>query len=198
MILLRKLFRGQLVELDHFGGKFGSLLKAFAEEHDFCDQLVIRDHHGNWSEEHLEIIRELHSAFVTGIHCDKNSTVLLENSIFAIEEEFLLLRDFGLLDVDELLSNYRKNFRIDPIELVETAPSSCLDETREELGQHLVLELAAAIIRRAESAASFSQILRAFRLSCACRSRWSSPELDICMAPVIEIQHLSVSCVIIH
>jgi hypothetical protein len=91
MLLLGKLFRGQLIQLNHFTGQFTGILKALRKKHDLGDHGVVGYHHGYWSEEGLEVVRQLGPARVAGIHRDKHSEVLLYGQYFAFELNFSFL-----------------------------------------------------------------------------------------------------------
>ena len=80
----------KLVELYHFGRQMCGLLETFCEKHYFCDHPVLGYHHRHGSEQYLEIIWELDSAFVARIHGDENAALFLESSHFPVEFELLL------------------------------------------------------------------------------------------------------------
>ena len=75
------------------------LLETFCEEHDFCDHPVLRNHHRYRSEQYLEVIWKLYSAFVARIHGDEDAALFLEHSLFAVEFEDFLSHHFSLADV---------------------------------------------------------------------------------------------------
>ena len=66
--LLRELFTGQLVEVDQFGGERLRGGEAFGEEHDLGDESVVRHHHGDRTEERLQVVWQLHPAGVAVQH----------------------------------------------------------------------------------------------------------------------------------
>lgn len=59
---------------------------------------------------YLEVIRQLGSAGVAGIHGDEDSAGRVQQELGAFEEEHLQLPDDGLLDAENLLRDHRQDF----------------------------------------------------------------------------------------
>jgi len=53
MVLARKLLGAKLEGRYHLAGALQGLLESERKEHDFSDESVIGDHHGNWAEQSL-------------------------------------------------------------------------------------------------------------------------------------------------
>jgi len=71
-MLLGKLLGGEFVKFGHLAGEdFGSG-ESFSEKHDFSDEAVVRDHHGDRAEEDFEVVGQFGTAFVAGVHGDKH------------------------------------------------------------------------------------------------------------------------------
>ena len=179
MILLRELFRGQLVELDHFTGEELRLVETFSVEHDLCDKLIRWDHHSDGSEEHLEVIRELSSTSVARVHRDVTAKLRFDLERFALEVEFLDTRQKSFPDLLKLLGNDRQHLNEDTVELIKTSPAALHSETTEMLLHHLIIDLIGTIVHDTEDGNTLGQILCRLSLAGTGRTSGVSAELDM-------------------
>lgn len=88
-------------------------------------------HHGYWSKQGLEIVRQFCSAGVSRIHRDEYRAGTIELQFRILEYQSLLLRMNGTLDSQDLLCDNRQNFQIDAIKFVETRPRTCASQSLE-------------------------------------------------------------------
>ena len=58
------------------------------EKNNLGDLRVIRHHHGNWPEKGFQVVRQLYSAHVCGVHRDEVTTSFVQLNFFALEDEF--------------------------------------------------------------------------------------------------------------
>lgn len=167
VVLLRKLFRGKFIKLDHLLGENTGVFKTFCEEHDFCDHGIIRDHHGHRSEERLEIIGELGTASVSGIHGDEDAIIGLDGDNFSLELKGVVGvgSEQGHSDDQKLLGDDREYLDIDSVELVQTGPGALLTQSLEQLVHHHGGNLVRTIEDDTKSAECFGEILGGLCLS---------------------------------
>lgn len=64
MVLLRQLSAGQLIQVHNFPGQGLGCDEALGEQHDLCYLVIVRHHHGHWTEEGLQVVWQVDS---TGI-----------------------------------------------------------------------------------------------------------------------------------
>jgi hypothetical protein len=85
MFLLRKLFRGQFVELNHLPRELVCVLETFCEQHDLSNHRVVRDHHRNWSKKRFQVVWQFSPACITWIHGDENAKILLDGQYLPLQ-----------------------------------------------------------------------------------------------------------------
>ena len=76
MLLLAQQLLSQSEEANDFASQLLGLSKALRIKQDFCDELVIRDTHCDWSEELLEVIgksRPTPVPFSCGVESHENA-----------------------------------------------------------------------------------------------------------------------------
>ena len=74
MFLGRHLFTGQLETLLYFESQFRSILETIGIEGDFGYEGVVGDHHGHWSEQGLEVVRQVRPAGISRVHGGEDGT----------------------------------------------------------------------------------------------------------------------------
>mmetsp|Transcript_31988 Transcript_31988/g.94109 ORF Transcript_31988/g.94109 Transcript_31988/m.94109 type:complete len:483 (-) Transcript_31988:1628-3076(-) len=146
---------------------------------DLLDYLKVRRHHGNASEQSLEVLRQLLTTSVAWIHGNEEGADLLQDDILRIsgELEYLEALLLGVLNGQDLLCHHRQYRERDAIELVEASPQSALAETLEDLGAVGVLHLIRAVGNDDEYAQAVAQILYRLGLSGTGRSCRSSAKV---------------------
>jgi hypothetical protein len=48
-------------------------LETLSEQHDFGDESVVGDHHADWSEKDFEVVWQLGSTCIPGVHGDEHA-----------------------------------------------------------------------------------------------------------------------------
>ena len=89
---------------------------------------------------YLEVVRQLGSAGVTGIHGNKHRAAWDESDLSAFEDDRVLASIDAALDGQNLLRHHRQHFQVDAVELVEARPSTAGGKTFEELTESLVVQ----------------------------------------------------------
>lgn len=77
-------------------------------------------------EQSLEIFRQLSSAGVSRIHGDKETNSRYQHDLFSLEDEAFFLIFDGILDGFHLNCDHGQYLYWDTVELIKTAPGSCL------------------------------------------------------------------------
>ena len=86
---------------------------------------------------YLEVIRQLLSPCVPGVHRDKHGAGWVEGQLGALKDEPFQTGIDSVLDGRDLLCHDRQDFQFDAVELIEAGPSSGLRKTLEELAHGL-------------------------------------------------------------
>jgi len=88
----------------------------------------------------LEIVGQLLSAGVSGIHRDEDCTGRVDHQLRSFEVEARHALIDGDLDALDLLRDDRQNLQLNAVELVEARPGAGLRQTLEELAHRLVVQ----------------------------------------------------------
>jgi len=88
-------------------------------------------------EECLEVLGQLSSAGVSGIHCDEDADRGRQRDVFRQEVECGFLLSHSVLDALDLHGHDRQDLDRDTIELVETAPRTGLRQTLVDVANRL-------------------------------------------------------------
>eukprot|EP00962_Isochrysis_galbana_P033478 scaffold11206_cov117-Isochrysis_galbana.AAC.19 len=123
--LLGQLLLAEPVEHVEFLGEHGRVYVSRADQLDLHDDLAVGDHHGDAAVERLEVLRELLTPGITGIHCDEVAYLFIASDNVTIGE----LECFALLtdrreDAANLLRGDREHLEIDAVEFIEAAPAA--------------------------------------------------------------------------
>ena len=174
MALLGEHLDHQVVErLDFLGQVIGGL-EAFALEGDGADHLVVGQHHGDGPEERLEVVGELCSASVAGVHRDEDRAVDVEADLLVVEVHAaeLALRDQTqrVEDVLDVNGDHGQDLDLDSVELVEAAPRARLREAFEHRLQRLHVESVRAVEDVHEPAHVLAQVFDRLGLAGARRA----------------------------
>lgn len=125
MTLFRKQLSGEHVEGHEFLGEVLGEDEAFRHEHVFADEDEVRHDHGAGAEECLQVVGKLSSTSVTRVHCDEETSGVLETDLALLhEDELLLLFLLGIQAGLDLGRNDRQHLHGDTVELVETSPGA--------------------------------------------------------------------------
>ena len=109
VVLLRELLTAQLVHLHHLLGEDSRVLEALRVQDNLGDELVVGHHHGNRSEQGLQVVGQLGAARVAGIHCDEGGARRDQLDLAALENEAAELGGLGVSDRDQLLGYHRQH-----------------------------------------------------------------------------------------
>ena len=160
--LFRQLLLAQLVQRVEFPAEDNVFLEPAGRQFHPDDDLPVGNHHGDGSEEDLEIFRQLLSPGVSGIHREEHSELDVHGNGVAITgNHYSCLpkqRDRTCVPEDEtgppllpglqhdvdLLGGHREHGQLDPVELVEASPGSGL---RQALRTQAYLCFGAEVVR---------------------------------------------------
>ena len=87
MVLFGQLLSHQSVQHHHFSRKHLSEFETLATQHDLTNNVGLRNHHRNRSEERLQIIRKLGTTSISWVHCNENSTLVVGGDIGLLERK---------------------------------------------------------------------------------------------------------------
>ena len=142
------------------------MTKTFSTKHDFGNQTVIRDHHSDWSEEHLQIVGQFSTTSVTWIHGNVATEFLAKRNFLVVELEHELLAGLvnfvaeqRLSNLKNLLGDHRQHFNLNTVELIEAGPGTSLSQTREERVHEIEIDLIRAVEHNTKYCNSLGQIL---------------------------------------
>ena len=145
--------------------KYACIIEPIGIERDLADHCIIGHHHGNRTEQHLQIVRQLRAPGVARIHRDENVTRRIELQVRIFKGKLdNLLRD-GMLNGEYLLRHDRKHFQLDTVELIEARPRAGLSETLEELAERLVVQPVGTVEHDTLFGDGFGKIFARFRLT---------------------------------
>mmetsp|Transcript_23248 Transcript_23248/g.48266 ORF Transcript_23248/g.48266 Transcript_23248/m.48266 type:complete len:297 (-) Transcript_23248:5318-6208(-) len=178
MPLVTKLLLARGVEGEELGGEDVEVGVTNGAHLDLLDDLEIGRHHGNATEESLEVLGELLPSSVTGVHGDKERAHGLQENILGISRELEILNVLllSILDREHLLGDHGEHRESDTVELIEATPKSSLTKTLEDLGTISVLHLIGTVRNDDENAQCVSKILCGLSLSGSGRTGRSSSE----------------------
>ena len=91
--------------------------------------LTITDHHWPLLTTHLEVIWQLWSAGVSGVHGDAHVAVGLQRQFRALKDERIDVRLDSPDNAQDLLRHHGQHLQLDPIELVKARPRSSRGQT---------------------------------------------------------------------
>mmetsp|Transcript_6230 Transcript_6230/g.12946 ORF Transcript_6230/g.12946 Transcript_6230/m.12946 type:complete len:386 (+) Transcript_6230:7525-8682(+) len=142
------------------------------------DDLEVRSHHRNTTEERLEVLRELLPSSVSGVHGDEEGTDGLKEDVLRVSGELEVLNALllSVLDREHLLGDDGKHGKRDTVELIEASPESSLAESLEDLGAIGVLHLVGAVLHHNADAERVAQILGRLGLSSSSRTGGGTSE----------------------
>ena len=80
----------------------------------------------NLPEQSFQIFRQLRPAGISWIHGYKKPNCRHQRNFLSLEDEALFLVFDSVLNRFDLHCDHRQHFNWDPVELIETAPGSCL------------------------------------------------------------------------
>lgn len=108
-------------------GEIGTLLETFRHEGDLGDGLEVRLHHSNRSEESLQIIGQVGSTCISGVHSNEDTGVLgnADGDLVDVTGLHVSLSEALQDDLDLRLNN-RQYIKQDSVELIEATPCSSL------------------------------------------------------------------------
>jgi hypothetical protein len=147
MRLSGELLTGKFQSQSNLDAEFTRPLEAERIKRYLGNGRVVRHHHGHWSEESLEVVWQLSSSCVAGVHRDEDCAAGIEHQgvFFKSESCCSTLSHERSLDLENLGSHYRQNFNFDPVELVEAGPGSAASQAAEELAHGINVQLVRAV-----------------------------------------------------
>mmetsp|Transcript_109650 Transcript_109650/g.266590 ORF Transcript_109650/g.266590 Transcript_109650/m.266590 type:complete len:318 (+) Transcript_109650:949-1902(+) len=175
MVLLRELLLAQLVQRGHLLGKNAGPLETLREEHDLTNLQEIGHNHGHGAEQRLQVIGQLSTAGVAGVHGDEDAHTRVDLDLLAEANiHGLLLVVERVLDGTKLGRHHGEHLDVDAVELVEAAPRACLTQSLEDLSHSLEIHLRRTVEHVHDVGDSAAQILHSFRLARTSRPSWGS------------------------
>jgi hypothetical protein len=125
MSSLRKLLFTKFVEHIEFDRQRLVLGVSYRGKLDLHNDLTVRLHHGDTTEEYFEVLRELLTSSVTGVHSNEVPDVeLKETHAFVRELKVLSLDLLGLSDSFDLGSDNRESRKGDTVKFVKASPNT--------------------------------------------------------------------------
>ena len=180
MILGRELFRGKHQGGTDLDSNRLSILETEGVKLDLSDEGVVWHHHSAGTEQSLEVIRQLGSASVTGVHSDVDGTGAVQDKVGGILEiEGRLLGLDGTLDLENLLSDNGEYFEINSVELIEATPGARGGQSLEELAHRVVIETVRAVEHDTLDGKSFGEILDRLSLTSSSRAFRSTTVIEV-------------------
>jgi len=139
MVLCRQLFGIQFESCDHLFGKRLSSRVPKGIQRNSCNHTIIWHHHSHWSEQSFQVVWQLRSTRVSGIHCDESAESRLHSDKRLFEHQLRSIISLGGEELLQLLCDNRQYFQIDPVELIEAGPRTRSGKTFEEFTNHDVV-----------------------------------------------------------
>src|ERR1700761_6341608 len=113
MVLLRELHGAAIEERHSLPRQVLRAREALRVEHNLCNEFFVWLGHGNAAEQFLQVVRQIRSAGIPGIHRDKDARVSMYPKISTNQLDLCLIVHYRLsqakLDVLDLLRNCREN-----------------------------------------------------------------------------------------
>jgi hypothetical protein len=127
MMLLGELLLGEPVQHSHFLSQDFSLGESLRHEHVLANEEKLGNNHDHRSEESLQVVWQLRSASIAGVHGDVDSNGWHQLHVDVLEEDLGLSFNQSILDGLNLNGNDGEYLNIDSVELIEAAPESSLN-----------------------------------------------------------------------
>jgi len=124
MILGGELFGGKFQGSDNLDSNVTSSGVTEGGQLNLTNKDVVGHHHGAGSEKSLQVIGELSTTSVTGVHGNVDLARSVKLELGTLEDEGSQVLHNGGLDSQNLLGNDGQHFEIDSVELVETVPAT--------------------------------------------------------------------------
>jgi len=115
---------------------------------------------------HAPSCRELSSASITRIHCNKATIVSVESDFLTKEVKAIFVLFEGVTNRHDFLRNDRQDLNVNMVEFVEAGPHSSLRKSREEFLHHLIIKTIRAVENHDWICKSFAETQT---LSCLCQ-----------------------------
>jgi len=179
--LVGELLLTQTIQTEELDRKWLEVLITDGGQLDLHDNLSIWHHHSNISEEHLEILWELLTTGITGVHGDEVTDLWFETDVVDLtwERELPETESLGLGDGQDLHSNDRQHIQMDSVELIEATPQTRLTKTLEDLGHIDVGLLWGTVGDDDEDTEGSTHIFHSLSLTSTSWSSWSTTEVHV-------------------
>ena len=128
VVLLGQLLHHEAVQGDGLLGEDAGALEALRLKHDLGDEGQVRHHHSHGAEQRLQVVGELRTPGVAGVHGDEDTAVPVATDLGLHEHEPRLAGLDGGHDGQDLLRHHAQHLDLDTVELIEAAPATGLDE----------------------------------------------------------------------
>ncbi len=179
MVLGGQLLRAQSVCCGDLSRHVSGVAETKRIKWNLCDHGVIWDHHCHCSEEGFQVVGQLGTASVAGVHCNKDVAGRFEGDVGILKEEDLFALFSGDSDGEDLLGDDWQHFKVDTVELVETWPCTWGGEAFEEFTHGLVIKTVWAIEDDTLSGKCFGEILDSLGFSCTSGSFRSTTIIQV-------------------
>ena len=107
------------------------VMESLREQQDFANLGLVRLCHGDRSEQLLQVIGEVRTAGIVGIHRDKDSNILIHLYRLVHQHNLVVILERPL-DTLDLLRDGRHDSFFESIEFIKAAPSADLTETQKD------------------------------------------------------------------
>mmetsp|Transcript_1997 Transcript_1997/g.5250 ORF Transcript_1997/g.5250 Transcript_1997/m.5250 type:complete len:276 (-) Transcript_1997:2227-3054(-) len=179
MPLLRHAVFAHEEQLDDARGELLRRHYTLTVKHDLGDQLAIGNHHRHGSEQRFEVVGQIATTRVSGIHGDEGGHVLVQLDASPEQVDVGRVVEQPLLDAENLLTHGAQDTFLETIELVEAAPGADLTETGENSSHCAEIEGFIAVENEDESPELRSERLHRFGFSGTRRTEGRSSHAEV-------------------
>jgi len=178
--LLRQLLAAQDQQLGHFVRLVPRVAEPVRVDHDLGNVPLVRDHHGDGSETHLQVVRQLVPARLARVHGDLDAHALLVQHLHAleclVELAFVGVQEPFVFDFGHHFGDHGEDVESDAVELVEAGPAALVGQPTAQRDDHFGFDGGAAVEHHAEDRQPLGQVLGGLGLAGSGRPRGRGAE----------------------
>ena len=179
MGLLRELIAAEAEEGDNLAAERLGGLETLSEEHNLRDVLAVGGGHGDGAEELLEVVGEVGTARVAGVHGDEHAHIVVDSDAAVGEDNLVGAALEALLNRLNLLRDGGQDALLETVELIEATPCADLAEANENAAHGLEIEGLIAAEDKNEATQGVTEGLNGLRLTSTGRSSRAAAEAGV-------------------